>query len=269
MRGISRASLEAVTERLGTVLESADTAALGRELFEVVALLEQEHTLRRWLADPANSAEAKSGLVGELLESRVSPSTLMVVGDVVQARWSRQRDLVDAIERAAVFSTIARAESEQRLGELEDELFRFSRVLAGESELRAALTDESVSAERRSGIVEALLAGKADPATTTLVTQLVTHPRGRRLEDGLEYYGQLVAERAQRYVALVRTAVALSENQQERLRTSLARAYGRPIHLNIEVDPSVVGGMSIRVGDEVIDGTIAGRLNEVRRRLAG
>ncbi|MUL40074.1 F0F1 ATP synthase subunit delta [Streptomonospora sp. PA3] len=268
MRGISRASLEAVTERLGTVLESADTAALGRELFEVVALLEREHTLRRWLADPANPAEAKSGLIGELLESQASPSTVMVVGDVVQARWSRQRDLIDAVERAAVFATIARAETEQRLGELEDELFRFGRVLAGEGELRAALTDEAVSAESKSGIVQALLGDKADPATTTLVTQLVTHPRGRTLEDGLEYYGQLVAERAQRYVALVRTVVALSEDQQERLRSALARIYGRPIHLNIDVDPSIMGGLSIRVGDEVIDGTIAGRLSEVRRRLA-
>lgn len=269
MRGISRASLEAVTERLGTVLESADTAALGRELFEVVGLLGQEHTLRRWLADPANPAEAKSGLVGELLESKVSPSTVMVVGDVVQAHWSRQRDLVDAIERAAVFATIAAAETEQRLGELEDELFRFGRLLAGETELRAALTDDAVPAERKAGLVTELLADKADRATTTLVSQVVTHPRGRTLEIGLEYYGQLVAERAQRYVALVRTAVALSEGQQERLRASLARAYGRPIHLNIDVDPSIMGGLSIRVGDEVIDGTIAGRLNEVRRRLAG
>ncbi|MDT0301725.1 F0F1 ATP synthase subunit delta [Streptomonospora wellingtoniae] len=269
MRGISRSSLQEVTERLGTVLESADTAALGAELFDVVALLEREHTLRRWLADPANPAEAKSGLIGELLESQASPSTVMVVGDVVQARWSRQRDLIDAVERAAVFATIARVESEQRLGELEDELFRFSRVIAGDTELRAALTDESVSEVRKGGIVEALLAGKADPATTTLVTRVVTHPRGRTLEDGLEYYGQLVAERAQRYVALVRTAVVLSEDRQERLRASLARIYGRPIHLNIDVDPSIVGGLSIRVGDEVIDGTITGRLGEVRRRLAG
>ncbi|MFD0772776.1 F0F1 ATP synthase subunit delta [Streptomonospora algeriensis] len=269
MRGISRTSLEEVTQRLGTVLESADTAALGRELFEVVALLEREHTLRRWLADRANPAEAKSGLIGELLESQASPSTVMVVGDVVQARWSRQRDLVDAVERAAVFATIARAETEQRLTDLEDELFRFSRLLSGQPELRAALTDDSVPDVRKSAVVEELLADKADPATTSLVTQAVTHPRGRRLEDGLEYFGRLVAERAQRYVALVRTAVALSEDRQERLRTVLARIYGRPIHLNIDVDPSIMGGMSVRVGNEVIDGTVAGRLNDVRRRLAG
>ncbi|MBV2365306.1 F0F1 ATP synthase subunit delta [Streptomonospora nanhaiensis] len=269
MRGISRTSLETVDERLGSVLASADTAALGRELFEVAALLDREHTLRRWLADPANPAEGKSGLAGNLLEAKVSPATILVVGDIVQARWSNPRDLVAAVERAAVFATVAGAEGEQRLGEVEDELFRFGRILSGEPELRAALTNEAATPAAKAELVGSLLGGKSDPATSALVTEVVTRPRGRTLEQGLEYYGQLVAERAQRYVALVRTAVALSDAQQERLRTTLSRAYGRPIHLNIDVDPKVLGGLSIRVGDEVIDGTIAGRLSEVRRRLAG
>ncbi|MFC3995086.1 F0F1 ATP synthase subunit delta [Nocardiopsis sediminis] len=268
MRGISRTSLAGATERFDGVLASADPATLGGELFEVVALLQREHSLRRWLADPANPAEAKSGLVGSLLEAKVSPATVMVAGDIAGAAWSKPRDLVDAAERLAVYATVA-AVDEQRLGDIEDELFRFGRIVVAEHGLRAALTTEGVAAEHKRALVADLLSGKADAATLVLITEAVTRPRGRTLEQALDHYGQIVAERAKRYIAVVRTAVPLSEDRQARLQATLARVYGRPIHLNIEVVPEIVGGLSIRVGDEVIDGTVAGRLAEVRRRLAG
>lgn len=274
MRGISRTSLAEVTRRLDeNVLASAGTASsgvsLGGELFEVVALLANEHSLRRWLADQATPAEAKSTLIGQLLETKVSPSAVMVASDVVSAKWSGARDLVDAMERMAVYVTVSGLQSASALDELEDELFRFQRIVVAEPELRDALTRDGAAPELRLSLVEDLLSGKVNPATLTLIGEAVTRPRGRTLEQALDNYGQLVAERAKRYVAVVRSAVALSENQQSRLGTALSRAYGRDIHLNIEVTPEVVGGLSIQVGDEVIDGTIAGRIAEVQRRLAG
>lgn len=274
MRGISRTSLAEVTRRLDeNVLASAGTASsgvsLGGELFEVVALLANEHSLRRWLSDQATPAEAKSTLIGQLLETKVSPSAVMVASDVVSAKWSGARDLVDAMERMAVYVTVAGLQSASALDELEDELFRFQRIVVAEPELRDALTRDGAAPELRLSLVEDLLSGKVNPATLTLIGEAVTRPRGRTLEQALDNYGQLVAERAKRYVAVVRSAVALSENQQSRLGTALSRAYGRDIHLNIEVTPEVVGGLSIQVGDEVIDGTIAGRIAEVQRRLAG
>ncbi|MFD6951999.1 F0F1 ATP synthase subunit delta [Nocardiopsis sp. TSRI0078] len=274
MRGVSRTSLIEVTRRLDeNVLASAGTAqsgaSLGKELFEVLALLGSEHSLRRWLADQANPVESKTTLVGELLENRVSPSAVMVAGDVVSAKWSTARDLMDALERMAVYATVAPLQSASGLGELEDELFRFQRIVASQPDLREALTRDGAAPELRLSLVESLLSDKVNPATLTLVGQAVTRPRGRTLEQALENFGQIVAERAKRYVAVVRSAVALSENQQSRLGAALSRAYGRDIHLNIEVAPEVVGGLSIQVGDEVIDGTIAGRIAEVQRRLAG
>lgn len=269
MRGISRASLAETTERLDAILPSANAAVLGEELFEVVGLLTAQHSLRRWLADPANSADAKSGLVGSLLESKVSPSAVLVVGDVVRAKWSSPRDLIDAVERMAVYSTVSAAAGEQRLDDLEDELFRFSRIVVAQPDLRAALTNTSVSAEHKRELLRDLLSGKVNAASLVLVTEAVVRPRGRTLEQALEKLGQLVAERAQRFIAVVRTAVALSDSQQDRLQSSLSRTYGRTIHLNIEVVPELMGGMSIRIGDEVIDGTVSGRIAEIRRRLAG
>ncbi|GAA3744921.1 F0F1 ATP synthase subunit delta [Salinactinospora qingdaonensis] len=268
MRGISRSSLEDVTARLDAILPSANAVTLGHELFEVVDLLQREHPLRRWLADPAGDPNAKSELTSQLLETKVSPSTVIVAGDLVRNKWSTSRDLVEAAERMAVFATVASVEGAQRLGELEDELFRFGRVVAAEPQLRAALTQEGVAVEHKRTLVENLLSGKVSGATLVLVTEAVTRPRGRTLEQSIDHFGQLVAERAKRYIAVVRTAVPLSETQQTRLRETLTRLYDRAIHLNIEIAPDVVGGLSIRVGDEVIDGTIAGRLAEVRRRLA-
>ncbi|WP_017570759.1 F0F1 ATP synthase subunit delta [Nocardiopsis halotolerans] len=274
MRGISRTSLTEVTRRLDeNVLASAGTAnsgvSLGSELFEVVALLGGEHSLRRWIADQANPTEAKSQLLGELLETRVSPSAVLVASDVVSAKWASARDLMDAMERMAVYTTVAQLQSSAALDELEDELFRFQRIVAAQPELRDALTREGAAPELRLSLVESLLSGKVNPATLVLVSEAVTRPRGRTLEQALDNFGQIVAERAKRYVAVVRSAVALSENQQSRLGAALSRVYGRDIHLNIEVAPEIVGGLSIQVGDEVIDGTIAGRIAEAQRRLAG
>ncbi|GAB3478865.1 F0F1 ATP synthase subunit delta [Nocardiopsis coralliicola] len=268
MRGISRTSLDEVTRRLDEVLPSAEPAALGRELFEVVSVLSTESSLRRWLSDQSNPAEAKTQLIGGLLESKVSPSTILVAGDVVAAKWSRPRDLVDALERMAVFATVASAEA-RGLDRVEDELFRFGRIVAANPDLRAALIAEGIPAERKRGLVGSLLEGKAEPAVITLVTEVAVRPRGRSLEAGLDHVQNLVAERAQRSIAVVRTASVLSEAQQERLKQALSRVYGRSIHLNIDVVPELAGGLSIRVGDEVIDGSVAGRLAEVRRRLAG
>jgi F-type H+-transporting ATPase subunit delta len=162
----------------------------------------------------------------------------------------------------------ARAESAGRLDDLEDELFRFSRIVDAEPELRGALAGPGLPADRKQSLVTALLEGKVTPSALALISELVTHPRGRSLERALAEYGRLVAERRRRLVALIRTIVDLSEEQRTRLAAVLAAAYGHEVHLNIEIDPKVVGGLSIQLEDEIIDGTIAGRLEELRRRLA-
>lgn len=273
MRGISRSSLAEVSRRLDeNVLASADAAqhavSLGGEIFEVIGLLSSEHSLRRWLADQANAAENKTALMSQILEGKVSPSTVIVVSDVVSQPWAGARDMVNALERMAVHATVASVEG-TRLDELEDDLFRFQRIVVAEPELRSALTQVDVAPEHLRTLVENLLSGKVSSATLALVSEAVVRPRGRTLEQALDNFGQLVAERAQRYIAVVRSAHPLSEAQQERLKTFLSRKYDRAIHLNTEVDPTLVGGLSIQVGDEVMDGTIAGRLAEVQRRLAG
>jgi F-type H+-transporting ATPase subunit delta len=267
MRGTSRASLAEAKERLETVLSSADAATVGDELFAVLRVLDHEHALRRALSDPAQPAERRAQLVTNIFEDKVSPATLDLLGEIARLRWGGSLDLAAAIEELAVVSIAAGAEAEGRLDDLEDELFRFGRIAAAEVELRRVLVDPRVPGERKADLVTTLLEGRTTAGTLRLVTEAVTNPRGRSLERELELFGRVAAERRSRLIALVRTATELSEDQRTRLAATLSAQYDRDVHVNIEVDPTVLGGISVKIGDEEIDGTIARRLADVRRRI--
>lgn len=267
MRGASRASLIEATERLEAALSAGEATTLGDELFAVLRLLDREHVLRRALSDPARPAEQRAGLAGAVLDGKVSSATAEFTADVVRLRWGRSADLTDAVERFAVIALVASAEAAGKLDDLEDELFRFDRIVESQPDLRGVLVDRRVSPDRKATLLTELLEGKTTPASLRLIVEAATHPRGRSLERVLAEFGRIAAARRNRLVAVVRTAVELSEEQKSRLSAALSAQYDRDVHLNIEVDPSVLGGMSIRVGDEEIDGTIVRRLAEIRRRI--
>ncbi|RSN14202.1 F0F1 ATP synthase subunit delta [Nonomuraea sp. WAC 01424] len=269
MRGLSRTSLAEVEERFNAVAGSADLGALSDELFAVADLLDREHGLRRALSDPARHAEQKAGTIRALLGGKVSEAALATTEAAVSVRWSRAGDLADSLDRLGVVAAAAEAESQSRLDDVEDELFRFGRIVAANPDLRRALADAAAPGEGKRQLLSDLLGGKVAPTSLRLITQLAVHPRGRSLEVGLEEFGQLVAQQRRRLVAVVRSAVELSDAQKQRLADWLRTSYGRDVHLNVEVDKRVLGGFSVRIGDEIIDTTIVGRIEEVRRRLAG
>lgn len=160
---------------------------------------------------------------------------------------------------------IARAEG--TLDEVEDELFRFARSYESSEQLRGALTDELVPVERRQAIVEQLLGGKATSTTGQLVSMVVGSGRGRDLPAIIDRLVARAAESKDQAVAEVRTAVALTGDQQDRLKAALANATGRSVNLKVVVDPSVLGGLVATVGDTVIDGTVRTRLDQLKSRL--
>lgn len=271
MNGASRDALAAARERLDALTDntSVDPALLGDELAAVVALLHGEGRLRRSLSDPAKSGEAKAELARRLLGSQLGGPTLDLVLGTVRSRWSQPRDLVDAIEELANSADLIAAQRTGTLDDVEDELFRFGRILSGSSALRSALANQVADGRAKAGLLHALLGGRAQPVTERLVTRLVTAPRGRSLESGIESLSKLAAARRNRMVAEVTSATPLSDRQKQRLGDALARIYGRQVHLNLDVDPAVLGGVRVRVGDEVINGAVADRLDEAARRMAG
>jgi len=269
MRGISRASLAGLEERLAPLTASAQAAmALGNDLFIVAGSLARQPVLRRALTDPSRPAEARSAVAASLLAGRVSEPAAGLVAAAAAERWSAAGDLAEAIEQLAAEAIVAAADAEGRLDELEDELFRFGRVVAREPELRIALTNPFVSADAKRELLGGLLAGKVTPEALRLIMEAAISPLGRSLDVSLEHYAQLAARRRERLVAEVRVAVALTDRQRQRLAATLARTYGHQVHLNVVLDPKVTGGMTVRVGDELIDGSVASRLAEARRRLA-
>ncbi|MER6002349.1 F0F1 ATP synthase subunit delta [Nonomuraea angiospora] len=269
MRGLSRTSLAEVEERFNAVAGSADLGTLSDELFAIADLLDREHGLRRALSDPARPGEQKAATVRALLAGKVNEAAIATTEAAVSVRWSRAGDLADAIERLGVVAAAAEAESQSRLDDVEDELFRFGRIVAANPDLRRALADQAAPEAGKAQLLGDLIGRKVAPTSLRLLKQVAVHPRGRSLESGLEEFIQLVAQQRQRLVAVVRSAVELTEAQKQRLTAWLSASYGRDVHLNVEVDKRVLGGFSVRIGDEIIDTTIVGRIEEVRRRLAG
>jgi F-type H+-transporting ATPase subunit delta len=269
VRGSSRASLALAKERLTqTLAGDADPGQLGDELFAVTGLLDSEAALRRMLSDPTRDAQAKAGLVQRLFGGRIGAPALDLVSALVAERWSEPADLADACEQLAALATIEVAERDGSLDDVEDELFRFGRVVNAEPELRAALSNPFFPADRKRGLLDALLGGKVTGTTMRLVTQAAVQPRGRTLDASLDEFAHLAAERRERLVAEVHVAIALTAEQRRRLGAALAAAYGHDVHLNVVLDPQVIGGISVQIAGEIIDGSTASRLAELRRRLS-
>jgi F-type H+-transporting ATPase subunit delta len=244
-------------------------ATVGDELFAVLRLLDQEHALRRALADPSKPADEKGAIVAALLHGKVTSATEELVAATVRSHWASSADMTDAMEQLATEAYAAAAQEAGQLDDLEDELFRFGRVVASEPELRAALGEPVLPDDRKRALLGALLDGKVTPVALRLITEMSLHPRGRSLVLSLEMCTRIAAERRQRLIAVVRTPAALTPEQRRRLADALAGIYGHEVYVNIVIDPTVMGGMTIQVGDELIDASVASRLAAVRRKLAG
>jgi F-type H+-transporting ATPase subunit delta len=269
MRGASRASLAEARDRLFSLESGPDAAAaVADELFEVAVLLDHEPALRRAMTDPTSPQEARAGLARDVLGGRVSPATVDLVAGMVGTRWAAPRDLADATEELAVLATAAEADRQGQLDDLEDDLFRFGRIVSAEPELRSVLSNPLLPGVGKRSLLDALLAGKVTPTASRLISQAAVHPRGRSLDASLDDYARLAAEWRQRLIAVVRVAAGLTSNQRGRLAAALGQIYGHDVHLNVVIDPEVVGGMSVQIGDEFIDGSVASRFAELRQRLA-
>jgi len=164
----------------------------------------------------------------------------------------------------ALFSV---ALAEGALDQVEDELFRFARTLENETRLREALTDPNLPPERRAQMVTELLGSKASPHTVNLLAFIVSSGRARQLGHIVDALVALAAEKRQRAIAEVRSAVPLDENQRTKLSEALERSTGKQIELKVLVDPSVIGGLVARVGDMVFDASVRRRLQLAKEAI--
>jgi F-type H+-transporting ATPase subunit delta len=278
MQGSSRAAVARGQEVLDAVLSGGpggavagrpDAAALAEDLFGVESALGSSAALRRALTDPTREAAAKAELVSRLLTGKVSNGAVQVVRALVEQRWSAERDLVDAIEGLAVEALAAGAEQAGRADAVEDELFRFERLVAANPPLREAVTDRRADPAAKRDLVTGLLAGKASPETVRLAAHAATGARGQRFDRAIEDYLKIIARRRRQLSATVTSAIDLDPSQRERLASALGSIYGTTVHLNVVLDPQILGGIRVQIGDEVVDGTVLRKLEGARRLLGG
>jgi len=270
VEGSSRAALAAARERLDALTTSAEASErLAADLTAVAALLVAEGALRRALAEPSLPGEQRAAVAARVLQGRIGQQNLDLLSVVVADRWSSAADLVDGVGELAAEATLARADAEGQLDQVEDDLFRFARTLDRSPELALALSDTALPMERKRAVLERLLGDRLGAAGMTLVMQALTVTGGRALDRRLDALTRLAAARRQRLVAVVRVARPMDPEQQERLRAALSRAYAREVQLQVDLDPEVLGGVQVVIGEELLDGTVARRLGEVRRRVRG
>ena len=267
--GSSRQSLQVARGALDVAVKGATGAAassLSAELFVVAATLHGSLSLRRAITDPSRDASAKETLVKDLFKSLSAPA-MDLTAKVSSLRWSNSGDLVNVLEQLAIEAQASAANIDSALDRVEDELFAAEQAVAGSPELRKALITVGADSAK-AVIVKDLFAKNGSPYTVALLTELVTTLRGRSIEVAFHDYKYALAARRNRVIALVRVAVALTDAQRDRLATALTVQVGQPVRINIEVDPSVLGGVAIKFADELVDGTVVNRLASAGRSMA-
>lgn len=261
---VDRNLFQTVLAKVQGAPTEADLAALSSDLFAVVDALESSIALRRALTDPATAPGGRAQLAHGLLDGKVSKTAVKIVTEAVEVRWGGGRAMAAALERQAVRAELIAADRSGSLEETEDEMFRFARLVASTPDLRNALSGRSVGLAERQNLVGELLAGKATSSTVVLARRAVA-ARERTFDQTMEGFVTLAAAQKNRVVAIVRVAQPLTDEQRERLRTVLQRQVGRDVAMQEILDPDVLGGVRVELGDEVIDGTVSTKLQSARR----
>jgi ATP synthase F0 subunit b/ATP synthase F1 delta subunit len=272
LRPASRESLSNLIERFDEVaggLDEDGLTTLADDLAAVAKLLSHESILTRHLADPADDPSPKIGLLESVLSGKVGDPALEVLKGAVSGRWSADADLVNAVKHVAQLALFVRAEKADEVGEVEEQLFRFGRILDAQPQLATLLSDYTAPVQGRVKLLKDVLetGSEVNPVTAALLSQTIEMLHGERADDSVIELAELAVARRGEVVAHVDAAAELSDAQQSRLTELLSRIYGHPVSLQLQINPELLGGLDIAVGDEVIDGTLSSRLSAAETKL--
>ena len=249
---------------LGGNLDLAkDGLRIGEELFAAGHVIGDSKQLRQLLADP--QAEEKKAIVASVFGPRLGSAVTGLLATIAATRWSTPDDLLSGIEELGLRSV---AESAAGGPDIESELFTFGAAISSDPELELAVGSRLGDKDAKVALVETLLSGKVSEQTVSIVRHLVRQPRGRRIGPSLAQAAAIVADQANMHVATITTASPLASAQLERLRSRLSQSYGRELMVNQVVDSAVLGGVKVQIGDDIIDGSVLTRLQDLRLQLA-
>ena len=269
--GSSRHSLVSARGALDAAVKGATASAaseLSSQLFFAAETFAANTSLRRAFTDGSRDASSKKALVSDLFGSKISATASELLATIANLRWSAARDLVVVIEQLAIEAQASAANIDGELDRLESELFSVSRVIADNFELRKALVGHG-SVAAKGALISEILSKSASSFTVKLAISLVTSLRGRSIEAAFADYLFGLANRRNRLIALVRVATEITDSQKTRLAAAIEKQVGQPITVNIQVDPSIIGGVSVKFADDLVDGSISNRLAGAGRALVG
>jgi F-type H+-transporting ATPase subunit delta len=250
----------------------ATLAALGRadlrvaeELLAAGRVIGSSKQLRAALADAESDAAQKRALVQAVFGSQLSVDAITLLNELTSNRWSSSIDLLEGVEELGF--RVASASAPEL--PIDAELFTVERAVSSDAELELALGSKLSPLDAKVKLVDRLLSGKASAQTLAIVNHLVQQPRGRRIGELLRRAADIVAEQRGFEIVTVTSAAPLTPAQLDRLVKGLEAQYGRALRVNTIVDPAVLGGVRVQIGDDVIDGSVASRLSSLRQKLAG
>lgn len=274
MKAASREALAAVAEKLDAIIRDSSegetvavAAQVGTELFLVVDQLEKSRPLRVAVADSSLKQEQRVGIMSDVFGGKVAEPTLNVLREASSNEWSTPREFRAGLVHLGRRALLRGAESEGTLETVESELFQLSRLFERESELTQLLSDRTATSEQKRQLLASVLYGKVTMYTEALALQVIGRPEKNPVDD-LEAVAREAVELTGRQLAAVTAATELSDSQRQTLAEKLGQIYGREMAIHTEVDPSLLGGVTIRVGDELIDGSTRGKLARMRADMA-
>jgi ATP synthase F0 subunit b/ATP synthase F1 delta subunit len=273
MRSASRQALKSVTDAFDAIAADLDVPGLEKlsaELVSVAKALDDETVVTRYLTLPSEDAAPRVRLLERLFSGKVGDPTLQLLRAAVSERWSTNSDLIDAVEHVSRQALLEVAAREDRVDEVEDQLFRFARILEAQPRLGVLLGEYGTPAEGRVRLLRNVLSsatGRSNRITNALLSQTIELLRGQSADHAVMFLAEAAVARRNEVVAQVSAAAEPSDAQRTRLTGVLSRIYGHPVAVQLQIDAALLGGLLISVGDEVIDGTLSARLTAAEAQL--
>ena len=241
----------------------------GESVLLLADAISGNKTLLTTLTDTGISPEARAGVAKDVLAKSGTTEAVSLISEAVKMRWSEIQDLVQSLEASGARALFAASELKGELDRVEDEVFAFERAIAASGELELMLANPNMSAKDRASVINDLVGKTFSPTAVLLINHAISHRHGRSITSTLGDLQKLAAARRGRVLAEVTAAIALTDDQEQRLTNALTAIYKQDVQVQVVINKKVIGGVAVRVGDEVIDGTVANRLAQVKRQLAG